>query len=201
MRYTGPKNKLARRVGQDLGLKTATAKLQRRLGIPPGQHGHKGRRKQSDFALQLAEKQKLRLMFGIQERQLRRYYEHAAKTKQATGMMLLQLLERRLDNVVYRLNLVPTRAFARQIVSHGHVSVNNKKLTIPSYHTQIEDTISLSPKALNMPPVKMLLEQKNPPIPSWLTRLAAIGKIIRLPEREDLDANINEQLIVEYYSR
>lgn len=201
MRYTGPKNKLARRVGIDLGLKTAVAKLQRRLGIPPGQHGHKGKRKQSDYAVQLAEKQKLRLMFGIQERQLRRYYEQAAKTKQATGMMLLQLLECRLDNVVYRLGLTPTRAFARQLVSHGHVLVNNQKITIPSYQVKIEDTINLSPKALNMPLIKTILEQKNPPVASWLKRKAAVGQVSRLPEREDFTADINDQLIVEYYSR
>ncbi len=199
--YTGPKNKLARRVGIDLGLKTAVAKLQRRLSIPPGQHGRKGRGKVSDFGLQLTEKQKLKWMFGIQERQLRRYYEQAAKTKQATGTILLQLLERRLDNIVYRLQLAPTRSFARQLVSHGHVLVNGHKTNIPAYQAKITETISLTPKALNIPEVKALLEQKNPPIPEWLKRQAAVGKVTRLPEREDFTADINEQLIVEFYSR
>jgi len=200
-RYTGPKNKLARRVGIDLGLKTTPTKLQRRLGIPPGQHGRKGRGKVSDYGIQLTEKQKLKWTFGVQERQLRRYYEQATKTKQATGTALLQLLERRLDNVIYRLGFAPTRAFARQLVSHGHALVGGKKVSIPAYQTQVDETITLNTKALKIPEVKGLLEQKNPQIPQWLTRLAAVGKISRLPEREDVALDINEQLIVEFYSR
>ena len=200
-RYTGPKNKLARRVGSDLGLKTASAKLQRRLSIPPGQHGRKGKRKQSDYGLQLSEKQKLKWMFGVQERQIRRYYEQAAQARHATGTIMLQLLERRLDNVVYRLGLAQTRAFARQLVSHGHVTVNGKKLTIPAYQTKVDDIITLKSKTITNPQVKSLLDQKNPTIPAWLKRKAAVGKVSRLPQREDFNADINEQLIVEFYSR
>lgn len=200
-RYTGPKNKLARRAGVDLSLTTSTVKLQRRLGTPPGKHGQRGRGKLSDYGLQLAEKQKLRWMFGLLERQFRNYYKQAAKSKGATGEMLLNLLERRLDNVIYRLKLAPTRNAARQLASHGHVRVDGKKVSIPSYQVKVGETITLSPKALNFVATKELLAQKNVNIPKWLTRKVAVGKIARLPTREDIDADVNEQLIVEYYSR
>ena len=200
-RYTGPKNKKARRAGADLGLTTSTNKLQRRLNIPPGQHGRKRQRKVSDYGEQLAEKQKLKWMFGILERQFRLYYKKASKTKGATGKMLLMLLERRLDNVIYRLSLAATRNAARQLVTHGHARVNGKKITIPSYQTQRNEIVTLSPKALEFVQTKQLLAQKDVQIPKWLTRQAAVGKIMRLPERDDFGADINEQLIVEFYSR
>ncbi len=200
-RFTGPKNKLSRHVSLDLGLKTSGTKLQRRLNVPPGQHGHKGHRKVSEYGQQLAEKQKLKWQFGLLERQFRRYYAKAAKTKQATGEMLLQLLERRLDNIIYRLKFAPTRASARQLITHGHVLVDGKKMSIPSYEIKVNQTISLSPKALNMPLVKDILAQKDAVVPDWITRKAAVGKITRLPERKDIDIDVNEQLIVEFYSR
>lgn len=199
-RYTGPKNKQARRAGSSLELKTNSTKLQRRLGILPGTHGRKGKRKVSDFGEQLAEKQKLKWTYGLLERQFRRYFEKAAKAKGVTGEMLLSLLERRLDNVVYRLSLAPTRAAARQLVSHGHVRVNDHKVSIPSYQVKSEDTITLSPKALNIPNIKELASQKAV-VPQWLARKAAVGKVSRLPQRDDITVDVNEQLIIEYYSR
>ena len=117
------------------------------------------------------------------------------------GKMLLMLLERRLDNVIYRLSLAATRNAARQLVTHGHARVNGKKITIPSYQTQKNEIVTLSPKALEFVQTKQLLAQKDVQIPKWLTRKAAVGKIMRLPERDDFGADINEQLIVEFYSR
>ena len=166
MRLIGPKNKQARRVGVDLGLTTSTAKLQRRLSILPGAHGRKGRRKLSDYAQRLLEKQKLRLTFGLPERQFRRYYQQAAQTPQATGEALLKLLERRLDNSLYRLGFVPTRSAGRQLVTHGHIIVNGRKLSIPSYQVQVGDTIALAPKAQAIPNIKVLLEQKEKTSPA-----------------------------------
>lgn len=208
-RYTGPKNKLARREGIDLGLKTvgskAHASLLRRLNVPPGQHGPKGgkggRRKVSDYGIQLREKQKAKRFYGVLERQFRKYFEFARKVRGNTGEALLVQLERRLDNVVYRLGLAPTRTSSRQFVSHRHVLVNNKRLSIPSYQVNVDEVISLSPKGMNIPAVKKLLEEKNPNHPEWLERKGPVGKIVRLPKRSDVDADINEQLIVESYSR
>ena len=200
-RYTGPKNKKARRAGTDLGLTTSGQKLQRRLNIPPGQHGRKRQGRQSDYGIQLAEKQKLKWMFGVLERQFVRYYKQATKTKGATGKMLLQMLERRLDNVVYRLNLAPTRQAARQLITHGHITVDGKKVSIPSYRLKVGQIVTPSPKAIGFSKTKQLLAQKEVTLPKWLIRKAAVGKIKRLPDRDDMDLNIDEQLIVEYYSR
>ena len=200
-RYIGPKNKLARRIGKDLELTTSAQKLQKRLGIPPGQHGRRGRRRTSDYARQLAEKQRVKWTYGVLERQFRRYYQRALKTKGATGEELLRLLERRLDNVIYRLGLTPTRSMARQLVTHGHARVNGKKVSIPSYLTRAEEIISLSDAALKIPQVELLSKEKNPTLPSLLSRKAVVGKVERLPKREDIAADINEQFIVELYSK
>lgn len=201
-RYTGPKNRIARREGANLGLKSGLAqKLERRLKILPGQHGKKGKKKTSDYGLQLREKQKLKAIYQILEKQFRKYFAMAAKTKSATGETLLQLLERRLDNVVFRLGFAPTRAFARQTVSHNHIFVNGKKVNIPSFFVKENDVITIDTKMMNNPDTKKLLEDKNMIIPQWLERKAAAGKIIKFPERKDLDLDINEQLIVEFYSR
>lgn len=204
-RYTGPKNRLARAEGIDLGLKTpgshTHAQLMRRLNIPPGQHGARGKRKTSEYGLQLREKQRARRMYGILERQFRNYFEQASQAHGQTGEKLLELLERRLDNVVYRLGLAPTRTAARQFVTHGHVLVNGKRVNIPSYQLRIEEVVSLSQKGTNIPVVKELLGQKNPIIPGWLTRSGPAGKIERNPNRDEIEVSINEQLIVEFYSR
>lgn len=204
-RYTGPKNRLARREGIDLGMKTpgskAHASLLRRLTIIPGQHGSRGKRKLSGYGIQLREKQKVRRLYGVLERQFRKYFKRALKFKGNTGEMLLQQLERRLDTIMYRLGLAPTRAAARQLVTHGHVLVNEKKVSIPSYQVEVDDIIMLKGKALEIPAVKKLLEEKNPQLVPWLERKGAVGKVAKLPERSEIPEDINEQLIVEYYSR
>lgn len=204
-RYTGPKNRLARKEGIDLGFKTvgtkAHASLLKRLNAPPGQHGAKGKRKISGYGEQLREKQKVKRMYGILERQFRRYYAMARKWRGNTGDMLVQFLERRLDNTVYRLGLAPTRNSARQFVSHGHVMVNGARVNIPSYQVAVDQVISLKPKGANIPAVRKLLEDKAFTPPEWLSRQGPAGKIVRLPEREDVKEDINTQYIVEFYSR
>lgn len=204
-RYLGPKNKLARRERQDLGLKTpgtaAHASLLRRLNILPGIHGQKRRKKMSNYALQLREKQKVKRIYGVLERQFRRYFSQALKKKGNTGEALLQTLETRLDNVVYRLNLASTRAQARQLVTHGHVQVDGKKVNVPSYAVGESKVITLSQKATKIPAITKLLMDKNPLIPSWLARKGPAGKVIKIPSREEIGGDINEQSIVEYYSR
>ena len=201
-RITGPKNRLARAVGRDLGLKTNTVKLDRRLQIPPGQHGPKGKRgKASEYSLQLREKQKVKWIYGILEKQFKRYYVEARKNPKATGTRMLQLLEMRLDNIVYRLALAPTRAAARQFTSHGHVLVNGKKVDIPSYKIKPNDTVTLDAKLLGGQTVKTLQEDKKVLLPRWLEKKGPVGKVVREPERDELDGDISEQLIVEYYSR
>lgn len=196
--YVGPKNRLSRREGIDLFGKGN--KLRRASQIP-GVHGAKGAKRPTGYGLQLREKQKTKRIYGIMEKQFRKYFEKAAKQRGSTGERLMQLLEIRLDNTVYRLGLVPTRAMARQIVGHGHVQVNGKKVTIPSYQVALEDLITLDDKALAMPVVKGLLENKEAVIPSWLAKTGAAGKILSLPQRSEIDTPVSEQLIVEFYSR
>lgn len=204
-RYTGPKNRLARREGIDLGYKTigskAHASLLRRLNVIPGQHGRKGKKKLSSYGEQLREKQKAKRIYGVLEKQFRNYFLKALKFKGHTGEALFTQLERRLDNICYRIALTPTRASARQIISHGHVLVNNEKVTIPSYQVKVNDVITLKPKGMEIPAIKKLLEEKNPHLPDWLERKGAAGRVAKLPTRESIDADVNEQLIVEYYSR
>lgn len=199
MRYTGPKDRLSRREGFDLFGKGP--KLTR-LNIFPGVHGPKGSRGQSQFGGQLREKQKVKRIYGVMEAQFRKYITLAFKSKGNTGESLISLLERRLDNVIYRLGFAPTRSSARQIVSHKHVLVNGKKINIPSYQVIPGDTISLDAKALAAPEVKAVFaEMKDIQIPEWLERKAAIGKVKRLPVREDVTEPISDQDIVEFYSR
>ena len=200
-RYTGPRNKPARRLASDLGLKKNTASLERRINTPPGSHGKKGRGKMSDFGIQLQEKQKARHIYGILERQFHKYYTVASKTPSATGEMLLSLLERRLDNVVYRLGFAPTRRAARQLVAHGNVKLGDKKMSIPSYQVLEGDLVSISEKASKIPYIRALLEDKDVSVPHWLERKGTTGKVARFPRRDDVTENIQEQLIVEYYSR
>lgn len=199
-RYIGPKNKLARAVGEDLGLKSNTLKSSKRIGIRPGQHGAKGRRKLSEYGLQLREKQKLKRMYGILEKQLYLLYQEAASRETATGPTLLTLLERRLDNVVYRLGWAPTRAAARQLVSHGHVLVDQQKIKIPSYRVRSGSVVVLSKIAAKIPAVEQMIKDSQPH-GEWLQRKANLGKIERLPIRSDIQEAIEEQLVIEYYSR
>ena len=201
-RYTGPKNKKARRLGVDLGLKTAGSKsLERRLATPPGQHGRKGTRKVSDYGVQLSEKQKAKLIYGLMEKQFKKYYTIASRDPLATGEVMLSLLERRLDNVVYRLGFAPTRAAARQLVAHGNVRVEGKKVNIPSFQVTVGQVVTLTDNAAKIPYIKTLLEDKEFKAPTWLERKAIVGKVSRAPARADITEAINEQLIVEFYSR
>lgn len=204
-RYTGPKNRLARREGMDLGLKTlgshAHASMLKRLTIIPGQHGVKGRRKTTGYGIQLREKQKVKRIYGVLERQFRKMFAQAKKWKGNTGEKLIEFLERRLDNVLYRMNIAPTRASARQCVSHGHVLVNGKRLNIPSYRVEVSDVITLDATGMEIPAIKKLLDEKSPIMAPWVERKGPAGKIVRLPERADVTEDIQEQLIVEFYSR
>jgi len=206
MRYTGPKNRIARQLGVDLGLKTPGTKshsrLLKRLNIPPGQHGVKGRRKLSERGLQLREKQKLRFMFGVSESQLKKYFKKASQKKGNTALFLCQFLERRLDNVVYRLGFAPTRASARQLISHKHIKVNDKVLNIPSYLVKVDDIISFTDeKITEVPEIKQSLENKDLIFPSWLKREGKIGKVIGEPATDLIEKQVHLRLVVEYYSR
>jgi len=206
-RYTGPKFRLDRREGVNLFLKgkrstSGKHPIDKKGAVPPGQHGQRSlRKKPSDFGLQLREKQKVKRMYGVLERQFKRYFEKASKEKGNTGVALLQILETRLDNVVYQLGLAASRASARQLVTHGHVRVNDKKVDIPSYNVKIGDVIALSPKAQKLDSVSDAFKSRGDLTPSWLQRKGLVGKMMRLPTAEDLEAIANEQLIVEYYSR
>ena len=200
-RYTGPKQRLQRQVGEDLGLKTNALKTAKRINVKPGQHGSKRRRRPSDYGTQLQEKQKVKYIYGVLEKQLKKLYEKADTMQGGTGPTLLRLLERRLDNVVYRLGWAPTRAAARQFVTHNHIKVNGRKMNRPSYSVKPDDVIELKDKSTNIPVVKEGLADENYVSPEWLERKHNVGKIVRLPERDEIDEKINEQLIVEFYSR
>ncbi len=211
-RYTEAVCKQCRREGVKLFLKgdrcmTSRCAIERR-GYPPGEHGNpKGRgrrRKPSDYALQLREKQKIRRIYGVLERQFRRYFAEAERMPGRAGENLLQLLERRLDNVVYRLGLADSRAQARQLVSHGHIAVNGHKVDIASYIVKPGDVITVreqSKKSVYFKECAKGLGRKR--IPAWLTldARALEGRVVALPARSDVDVTLNEQLVVEYYSR
>lgn len=200
-RYTGSKNKLQRRIGEDLGLKTNAVKVARVINARPGQHGAKNKRKLSDYGTQLKEKQKLRYIYGITEKQLHKLYVEATKNPTATGAALLNLLERRLDNVVYRLGWTATRAAARQMVSHNHILVNGKKMNIPSYTVDVNDVVTVKPNFVSSPAVVERLKEESNAIPAWLERKGPAGKVLRYAERAEIREAVEEQLIVEYYSR
>jgi len=206
-RYTGPTCKLSRREGADLGLKSPARSLDSKCKLeqPPGQHGAARRQRQSDYALQLREKQKLRRMYGILERQFRNYYKKAAQRKGATGENLLVLLEGRLDNMVYRMGFAITRAQARQMVSHRLVEVNGRVVNIPSSQIKAGDVIAVREKARNHLRVKEAVEVARDLdlVAPWVEvdtdKLQ--GTVKSLPERDDLPPDINENLIVELYSK
>lgn len=200
-RYTGPKHKLCRAEGVALCGLPKCPVLRKNAG-PPGQHGQKGRRKVSEYGLQLREKQKVKRIYGVFEKQFKKYYNLASRKRANTGENLLGILETRLDNVIFRLNLANSRYQARQLVSHGHVLVNGKKVTIPSFNVKIGDVISLSAQAANLDFIKkMAQDNKDAKLPSWLEKKATVGKITAMPARDDIDIAINENLIIEYYSR
>ncbi|CAH1204937.1 MULTISPECIES: 30S ribosomal protein S4 [Paenibacillus] len=197
-RYTGPKFKLSRRVGISL---SGNGKDLKRP-FPPGQHGPGQRKKMSGYGVQLNEKQKLRHMYGLNEKQFRNLFDKASKLKGIAGENFMVLLESRLDNLVYRLGLSNSRAGARQLVAHGHVTVNGKKVDIASYIVSTGDVISLRERSKGLSTVKEALANRNY-LPTYLefNDASVEGKYIRLPERSELPQEIDEKQIVEFYSR
>ncbi len=196
-RYTGPKHKLSRREGVNILDKTS-ASLQRRLNIPPGQHGRKRKKRLSEYGLQLREKQKAKFVYGLMEGQFKRLFQKVEKQKSETGELLLSLLETRLDNVVFRLGFAKTRFMSRQLVSHGHVLVNEKKVNVPSYQVRVSDLVTLTPK---MQKTLQSVEKKDLETLPFLQREGPVGKLVRMPKRDDLQVPFDVQLIIEYYSR
>lgn len=203
-RKIGPRIKLSRRYGIALfGTKKEHRILQRRP-YPPGQHGPNASSRLSGYATQLREKQKARLIYGLLERQFSKYFKEAFEQTGDTGKLLLEMLELRLDNVVYRLGFAMTRAQARQLVTHGHIHVNGKLVDIPSYRVRPGETITIRPQSTNKGIFKELDKQlEEHQAPSWLdlNKAARTGKVLNRPAEEDLEQNLNVQLIVEYYSR
>ncbi|PIS08733.1 30S ribosomal protein S4 [Candidatus Beckwithbacteria bacterium CG10_big_fil_rev_8_21_14_0_10_34_10] len=204
-RYVGPKCRLCRREGVKLFLKgdrclSPKCPLDRKGAVPPGVHGAKRSRRLSDYGIQLREKQKAKRTYGVLERQFKKYYKNSASHKMGAGLRLLQTLERRLDNVLFRSGLVSARSFGRQLITHGKVVVDGKKVSIPSYQLKIGQVITLSSKALELGEIKKAVGVKRT-LPKWLNRKAVVVKIERLPLREEIEADINERLIIEFYSR
>ena len=200
-RYTGPKTKISRRFGEDLSLKTNAAKTARRLAQAPGQHGAKMRRKMSQYGIQLKEKQKVRAIFGVSEKQLTRLYQEATTKDTNTGMTLLSFLERRLDNVHYRAGFAPTRAAARQLVNHAHFDVNGHKMDIPSYRVQVGDIVTVRKNSASIKVITDAIKDNDKTDLGWLKIKSGVIKVDSLPARENTTEHIDEQQIVEYYSR
>lgn len=210
-RYSGPVCKLCRREGEKLFLKgercySPKCAIEKRA-YPPGQHGRMAqwsRSRTSDYGMQLRAKQKARRVYGVLERQFRRYYRQALKSRGLTGLRLLQILESRLDNVIYRLGFASSRAQARQMVAHGHFEVNGRRTDVPSMQIKPGDIIQVregSRKKTLIQDLMAVAEERT--IPDWVRRNVnnMSGEILRLPERTEIEASLNEQLIVEYYSR
>ncbi|NJK90457.1 MAG: 30S ribosomal protein S4 [Blastochloris sp.] len=199
-RYTGPRSKISRRFGMDI---FGGSKALERRNYPPGVHGQK-RRKTSEYGVAMAEKQKLKLTYGVLEAQFRRYFEMAAQKRGVTGDILLQLLETRLDNVIYRLGFAKTRRLARQFVTHGHARVNGVKAAIPSFICKPGDVIEIrnNPKSKQIVTASIEASQLRT-VPDWMTvdKDNMKGSIVREPTREEIGVNINERLVVELYSR
>lgn len=205
-RYTDAKCRICRQEGLKLFLKgercySPKCPIERKGAVPPGQHGPRGRRRLSEYGQQLRAKQKTKRLYGVLEKQFRRYYQKAIKAREATGEVLLQLLESRLDNVVFRLGLAPSRSVARQLVNHGHVYINNKRVDIVSYQVKPGELIRLDDKAMKTPQVKKNWAERAKNLPKWLQRRGPIGKITRLPKRDEVESDIDDRLIIEYYSR
>ena len=199
-RYTGPSTRISRRLNVDLV--GGDAAFERRP-YPPGQHG-RSRIKQSEYLVQLQEKQKAKYSYGVLEKQFRRYYEEANRQPGKTGDNLLRILESRLDNVVYRAGLARTRRMARQLVSHGHFTVNGVKVNIPSYRVSQYDIIDVKGRSINTVPFQIARETAGDrPTPSWLQVVGERQRILvhQLPERAQIDVPLQEQLIVEFYSK
>ena len=205
-RYIGPKAKLSRREGTDLFLKSARRGLDTKckLDSKPGQHGRTSGSRPSDYGIQLREKQKVKRMYGVLERQFRRYFAESERRKGNTGENLLKLLESRLDNVVYRAGFARTRRHARQLVNHGHFLVNGKKVNIPSFQVTAHDVIDVREKSLEMTPFIVARETHGERhVPAWMEALPNRMRILvhSVPVRAQIDLPIQEQLIVEFYSK
>ena len=199
-RYTGPKSRIARRFGEPI---FGPDKVLDKRNYAPGQHGVNRRKKNSEYGTQLAEKQKAKYTYGVLERQFRLLFAQAQRAKGITGEILLQLLESRLDNIVYRLGIAPTRAAARQMVSHRHITVDGKVVNIPSYQVKPGQVVAVREKAKSLDVIAASLEGFNHSKYSWLewNETDKAGKYLNVPQREEIPENIKEQLIVELYSK
>ena len=199
-RYIGPKTRISRKFGEPI---FGPDKVLSKKNYPPGQHGQNRRKKTSEYGIQLREKQKAKYTYGVLEKQFRNMYEKAQRTKGVTGVVLLQLLESRLDNIVYRLGFAPTRAGARQLVSHRHITVDGKMLNIPSYQVKPGQVIAVREKDKSMEVIAESLNGFNHTKYPWIefNESALAGTYLHIPEREDIPENIKEQLIVELYSK
>ena len=207
-RYKDESCRVCRREGEKLFLKGSRCYTDKcaitRRAYAPGQHGQK-RKKQSDYGMQLREKQKAKAFYGVLESQFRKYFEEAARSKGVTGTRLLQILESRLDNVVYRLGLATSRSQARQLVRHGHFEVNGVKVNIPSYLTKVGEVVKVKESSANSEIFKQIVEatENGRPVPTWLEADLSnrTGKIVALPSRDEIDLPVKEHLIVELYSK
>ena len=199
-RYTGPKTRIARKFGEAI---FGPDKVLSKKNYPPGQHGANKRRKTSEYGIQLREKQKAKYTYGVLEKQFRNLFEKASRTKGIKGEVLLQLLEARLDNVVYRLGMAPTRAAARQLVSHKHIIVDGKVVNIPSFSVKPDQIVGVREKAKSLEVIADALSGFNHSKYPWIEwdEASKSGKFLHLPERADIPENIKEQLIVELYSK
>lgn len=199
-RYIGPKSKIARKFGEAI---FGPDKVLSKKNYPPGQHGNNRRKKTSEYGIQLREKQKAKYTYGLLEKQFRRMYEKAQSNPGVTGVILLQLLESRLDNIVYRLGFAPTRAGARQLVGHKHITVDGKVVNIPSYQVRPGQVVAVREKDKSMLVIAESLNGFNHSKYPWIewNESALAGIYIHVPEREDIPENIKEQLIVELYSK
>ncbi|MBO5816346.1 MAG: 30S ribosomal protein S4 [Paludibacteraceae bacterium] len=199
-RYIGPKSRIARRFGEAI---FGPDKVLDKRNYAPGQHGVNRRKKMSEYGIQLAEKQKAKYTYGVLERQFRLLFAKASRIKGITGEILLQLLESRLDNIVYRLGIAPTRAAARQLVSHCHITVDGKVVNIPSYDVKPGQVIAVREKSKSLEVIATSLDGFNHSKYSWLewNEAEKAGKYLNIPQREDIPENIKEQLIVELYSK
>lgn len=199
-RYIGPKSKIARKFGEPV---FGPDKVLSRKNYPPGQHGNSRRRKTSEYGIQLREKQRAKYTYGVLEKQFRLTFDRAARSRGITGEVLLQLLESRLDNIVFRLGIAPTRAAARQLVTHRHIVVNGLVLNIPSYNVKPGEVVGVREKSKSMEVIVNALSGFNHSKYPWLEwdKVTLSGKLLHLPERADIPESIKEQLIVELYSK
>ena len=199
-RYTGPKSKISRKFNEEI---FGPSKALKKKSYPPGQHGRGRRKKQSEYAVQLAEKQKAKYIYGVLEKQFANLFEKAHRKGGITGENLLVLLESRLDNTVYRLGIAPTRRAARQLVLHKHITVNGEVVNIPSYSLKVGETIAVREKSKSLEAITTSLSVRNARAFSWLEWDAAemVGKLVATPDREQIPEKIQEQLIVELYSK